>query len=116
MNPYEALANGIITQAADDYRRAVKFLKKHQHTEELEADVATQLADKKKRRMECKKQKLPQEREKKSKEERLLDSIRSNEQMAKETESFFHSEWFSQLTAIDGHWLFERIKKEMEDK
>ena len=91
MNPYESLANGIITQAADDYRRAVKFLKKHPRTDELEADVAAQLADKKKRRMERKKQKLPQEREKKSKEERLLDSIRSNEQMAQETVG--RSEW-----------------------
>jgi len=116
MKPYEALANGIITQAADDYRKAVKFLKKHPRTDELEADVAARIADKEKGRKERKKQKLPPEREKKSKVERLLDSIRSNEQMAQETERFFHSEWFSRLTKIDGHWLFERIKKEMEDE
>ena len=29
LNPYEALANGIITQAVNDYRQAIKFLKKH---------------------------------------------------------------------------------------
>ena len=115
MNPYEALANAIITQAANDYRKAVKFLKKHPRTDELEADVAARLAEKEKRRKERKEKKLPPEREKKSKEERLLDSIRSNERMAQETEKFF-SEWFSRLTTIDGHWLFERIKKELEDE
>ncbi len=29
MNPYENLANGIIIQAAKDYRRALKYIKKH---------------------------------------------------------------------------------------
>ena len=114
LNPYEALANGIITQAVNDYRQAVKFLKKHPRTDKLEADVASQLAEKKKRREERAKLKLPKEREKQSQEERLLDNIRNNELMASETEKFFQSEWFSKLTEIDGHWLLERIKKERE--
>ena len=44
VNPYEGLANGIIEQAVKDYRRAVKYLKKHPRTDVLEADVAAQLA------------------------------------------------------------------------
>lgn len=115
MNPYEALGNAIITQAADDYRKAAKFLKKHPRTDELEADVAAQLAEKKKQREERKKHNLPKAREKKSKEERLLDSIQENERMVTETERFFHSKWFAQLTEVDGQWLLEKLKKEDED-
>ena len=115
LNPYEVLANGIIAQAANDYRRAVKFLKKHPRTDELEADVAAQLAERKKRRKERAKLNLPKRHEKKSKEERLLDNIRSNERMVSETEKFFQSEWFSRLTEIDGKWLLKRLKKEMEE-
>lgn len=114
LNPYEALANGIITQAVNDYRRAAKFLKKHPRTDKLEADVIAQLAEKKKRREERAKLNLPKVREKQSKEERLLDNIRYNEQMVSDTEKFFQSEWFSKLTEIDGHWLLMRLKKEME--
>ena len=116
VNPYERLANGIIEQAVKDYRRARKYLKKHPRTEELEADVAAQLAEKKKRREERVKLKLPAVKEKPSKEERLLNNIRSNERTVSETEKFFHSEWFSRLTEIDGHWLLEQIKKEMGDE
>lgn len=46
--------------------------------------------------------------------QRLLDSIRSNGRMVKETERFFHSEWFTRLTSLDGHTLFDRIKKNLE--
>jgi len=114
LNPYEILANGIITQAANDYRQAVKFLKKHPRTDELVADVAAQRIEKQKRREERKKLNMPREREKRSKEERLLDTINENERMVSETEKFFHSEWFSRLTNINGHWLLMRLKKEME--
>lgn len=115
VNPYEKLANGIIEQAVKDYRRARKYLKKHPRTEELEADVAARLAEKKKRREERARLNLPAEKVKRSKEERLLDNIRSNERMAAEAEKFFLSDWFSRLTTIDGHWLLERLKKEMEE-
>lgn len=113
INPYERLANGIIEQAVKDYRRARKYLKKHPRTEELEAAVAAQLAKKKKRREERVKLNLPKEREKRSKEERLLDSIRSNERMAADTEKFFLSDWFTDLTEINGKWLLERLKQEV---
>lgn len=58
---YENLANAIIEQAVTDHRRAAKFLKKHPRTESLEAAVATQLADKEKRREEWKNLKIPKE-------------------------------------------------------
>lgn len=114
VNPYEKLANGIIEQAAKDYRRAAKFLKKHPHTKELEDAVASQLAEKQKRREERQKLNLPKEREKMSREERLLDNIRNNERIVAETEKFFLSDWFADLTDVDGTWLLERLKKEME--
>lgn len=113
---YENLANAIIEQVVTDYRRVAKFLKKHPRTDSLEAVVATQLADKEKRREEWKNLKIPKEREEKSKEERLLDSIQESERMAAETERFFHSKWFAQLTSLDGQLLFEHIKKELEDE
>ena len=114
LNPYERLANGIIEQAVKDYRRARKYLKKHPHTDELDAIVAAQLAEKKKRREERAKLKLPAVKEKPSKEERLLDNIRSNERMVSKTEQFFLSDWFTDLTEINGKWLLGRLKKEME--
>lgn len=86
MNPYEALANAIIEQAATDHKNAVKFLNAHPRTEELEADVAAQRIEKQKRRDERRKLNLPREREKRSKEERLLDNIAANELMVSETE------------------------------
>ena len=115
MDAYEILANAIITQAVNDYRKAAKFLKKNPRTKELEDRVAARLAKKKKLREEHKKGRLPVGKEKKSKEERLLESIRANEQMVEETERFFHSKWFTQLTSTDGYRLFEQIKQELED-
>ena len=113
-NPYESLANGIIELAVKDYRRARKYLAKHPRAEELEATVAAQLAEKKKRREERAKLKLPTVKEKLSKEERLLDNIAANERMALETEKFFLSEWFTDLTEINGKWLFTQLKQETE--
>ena len=111
---YERLANAIIEQAVEDYRRARKYLKKHPRTEELEATVAAQLAEKKKRREQRVKLNLPAERIKRSREERLLVKIKDNERTQRETEKFFQSEWFSRLTEINGEWLLKRLKKEME--
>lgn len=114
LNPYEALANGIITQAANDYRKAKKYLAKHPLTEALKRVVAAQREERKKRREELKALGLPKEREKKSKEERLYESIISNKSMVYDTEKFFRSEWFSQLTSIDGEMLLRRLENEVE--
>ena len=111
---YEKLAGGIIEEAVKDYRKAARFLSKHPHTRELEETVAKQLAEKEKRREERMKLNLPPGRERKSKEERLLDRIFSNECQLAETEKFFHSQWFGRLTNIDGQWLLERLRREQE--
>lgn len=116
VNPYERLANGIIEQAVKDYRNAARFLKNHPCTKELESIVATQLAEKKKQRTERLKLNLPVGKENISKEERLLDNIRSNERMVAETERFFLSDWFTDLTEINGKWLLERLKSKTEVK
>ena len=113
---YENLANAIIEQAVTDYRRTAKFLKKHPRTESLEAAVATQLADKEKRREEWKNLKIPKEREEKSKQERLLAAIRESERMAAETERYVHSTGFAHLTSLDAQLPFDHINKELEDE
>lgn len=114
INPYERLANGIIEQAVKDYRQAVSFLKKHPRTKELEDTVAAQLDEKKKRCQTCGKPGILPKRVKRSREESLLEKIRSNEQMTAEIEKFFLSDWFMDLTEIDGKWLLGRLKREME--
>ena len=107
MNPYEALANGIIEQAAKDHRSAAKFLRRNQRTKILEEIVAERNA----RRAERKALGLKPEKEKPSREERKLNKIISCESMIVETERFFLSDWFTDLTEVDGAWLLENIKK-----
>ena len=34
--------------------------------------------------------------------------------MRRETERFFHSAWFGQLTSIDGEWLLQNLEGEFE--
>lgn len=114
MNPYEKLANGIIEQAVKDYRKAAKFLVKHPRTKELEETVARQEAEREQRREERIKLNLSTGRERKSREERLLDRIFSYECQLAETERFFLSRWFGSLTEIDGQWLLERLRREQE--
>ena len=111
MNPYENLANAIIEQAAKDHRSAVAYLKKHPHTKELSEKVVMQRAEREKRRAELKAKKLPMERIKKSREERLLENIIARETLRYDTEKFFRSSWFEDLTDIDGKWLLERLKR-----
>lgn len=111
MNPYEALANAIIEQAAKDHKKAAKFLKKNRRTKELSEIVAAQVAAKQKRREERKALKLPAEREKLSREERKLNAIISHETLRYDTEKFFRSDWFGELTELDGEVLLSRLKQ-----
>ena len=111
MNPYEALANGIIEQAAKDHRSAAKFLRRHPRTKILEEIVARQNAERNAMRAERKALGLKPEKEKPSREERKLNKIISSESMIVETERFFLSDWFTDLTEVDGAWLLENIKK-----
>jgi hypothetical protein len=69
LDGWEALANAIILQAAEDYREARTLL----HTN---------------------------------------SRLRKPRSVIKEVEQFFHSDWFTWLTSLDGEMLLERLKKE----
>ncbi|MBQ9377124.1 MAG: hypothetical protein IJU05_04920 [Schwartzia sp.] len=114
MDPYEDLANAIIIQAADDYRNAARFLRKHPRTKELEETVAGIRAEKSRKREERKRLKLPNAREQKSREEILLDKIVDNETLLFDVKKFFRSDWFSKLTSVDGEILLAKLEKEAE--
>ena len=115
MNPYETLANAIIQQAANDHRRATKFLKANPKTDGLVATVAKQIKERKARIKARKENDEPAVAEEKTAEEKLLARIMVCEALVKDTESFFRSDWFSNLTELDGVWLLEKLKK-MEDE
>ena len=91
MEPYESLANGIIVQAVKDYREAIRFLKRHPHTPDLDTEEAKQ--DKRKRE--------------------LIEKIIKNEGERDDVERFFHSEWFELLSNLDGNALMRQVR-EME--
>lgn len=113
-NPYERLANGIIEQAVKDYRRAARFLKKNSRTKELEDEVAViryiRKKDKKLRPWMYLSDKIRHY----DPAEKLMIKIEDNERILRETEKFFLSDWFSDLTEINGKWLLERLKHELE--
>ena len=113
INSYESLANAIIKQAAKDHRCATRYLKKNPRTKELVEKVAVEQAEREKRREELKGKNRPLPRIKKSRDERLLDRIISNEILLYDTEKFFRSKWFGILSDLDGGMLLTRIK-EME--
>ena len=114
VNPYERLANGIIEQAVKDYRRAVRFLKRHPRTKDLEDAVAliryARKKDKKARPWLYKSDKIKHYEP----AEKLMIRIEENERIQRETEKFFLSDRFSDLTEINGKWLLERLKHELE--
>lgn len=72
---YCDLANGIIEQAVNDYRKALRMKKKNSNY-------------------------TPKDR---------YMSIEN-------LESFFKSKWFSALTKIDGIWLMNKIKEEINNE
>ena len=113
LNPYETLANAIIEQAAKDHQRATAYLKKNPRTKELAERVATEIAEREKRRAERKANKLPLPHIKKSREERQMDSIISHETLRYDAEKFSRSAWFGVLSDLDGTLLLSRLK-EME--
>ena len=103
MSPYEALANAtIIQQAATDHRRAAKFLQSHTRTKELEDTVAKQIKEQKERIKARRKDNLPPVKETKSAEELLLDRITYCEWLMEDAEEFFLSDWFTDLTDVNG--------------
>ena len=88
MNPHEELANAIVVQAVKDYRHALRFLKRHPHTPELDAEEARK--DKRKRS--------------------LLDKIVKNESARDEVERFFRSGWLETLSNLDGEVLLRKVR------
>lgn len=114
---YEKLANTIIIQAVKDYRAARRYLKKHPHTKELDETVAEQdrrwreQEEKQRKRQGGRKAKEPPER-KPTREGKQLSRIIDAEKVLSEVERFFHSEWFGQLTSLDGEMLLRKIREE----
>lgn len=111
MEPYQALANAIIKQAVADHKRAVKFLKHNRHTKKLDVVVDRQIKERKARiRKRCA-EGLHPVAEGKTAEEILLNRILVCEALVEDTEEFFLSDWFSDLTDLNGAWLLEELRK-----
>ena len=82
MESYERLASAIIIEAVKDYRKAIRFLKHHPHTPELDND--------------------PQQNA-------LRDKVIKNENERDATERFFRSGWFEMLSSLDGEVLLKKV-------
>lgn len=73
IDEYQLLANAIVLQAANDWKRANR-----------EMDKSKPLSPK----------------------------WKEWNKLKKECEEFFHSEWYGKLTALEGNYILERLKKE----
>ena len=82
MESYERLASAIIIEAVKDYRKAIRFLKHHPHTPELDND--------------------PQQNA-------LRDKVIKNENERGAVERFFRSGWFEMLSSLDGEVLLKKV-------
>ena len=82
MEPYQSLVNALIIQAVKDYRKAIRFLKHHPHTPELDND--------------------PQQNA-------LRDRVIKNENERGAVERFFRSGWFEMLSSLDGEVLLKKV-------
>ena len=82
MEPYQSLVNAIIIQSVKDYRKAIRFLKHHPHTPDLDND--------------------PQQNA-------LRDKVIKNENERGAVERFFRSGWFEMLSSLDGEVLLKMV-------
>ena len=82
MESYERLASAIIIEAVKDYRKAIRFLKHHPHTPELDND---------------------------SQQNALREKVIKNENERDATERFFRSGWFEMLSSLDGEVLLKKV-------
>ena len=90
MNPYEDLANAIVIQAVKDYRQALRFLKHHPHTPDIDTEEA-----------------------KANKHKRVLrNKILEHECERDDIERFFRSGWYKALTSVDGEYLIQKLREE----
>lgn len=108
MDGYENPANAIILQAVKDYRRNMRFLKKHPVTDSLKKAIK---ARKQERSLiyERTGEKPPL-----SDEERLMSKIIGCKREISGIEQFFHSNWYSILTDISGEYLLSKLKEELK--
>lgn len=88
MEPYENLVNAIILQAVKDYRKALRFLKRHPHTPDLDTDEA--VLDKRK--------------------SSLRAMIIKKENERDDIECFFRSGWFEALSNLNGVALLDKVR------
>jgi len=88
-DPYENLANAIIVQAADDYRKSLKTLKQ---LRELDTKKMTAKA-----------------------KEKYATRLYRAEQDFKEVRSFFYSDWYAVLTSVNPEFILSKLDKECED-
>ena len=88
MEPYENLANAIILQAVKDYRQALRYLKRHPHTQDL--DSAEAMHDMRKRA--------------------LRSMIIRKENERDEIEQFFRSDWFEVISNLNGEALQSKVR------
>ena len=109
---YQNLANAIILRAAKDYRASRTYLKNHPKTEELVATVKKQRELRKKRREKREALGLPEVKEPRTLDEYRLSRILYAEKMQKDTERFFRSHWFCQLSEADGKTVLSRLEEE----
>ena len=82
MEPYQSLVNAIIVQAVKDYRKAIRFLKHHPHTPDLDNDLQ---------------------------QNALRDKVIKNENERDAVERFFQSGWFEMLSSLDGEVLLKKV-------
>lgn len=103
---YENLANAIVLQAVRDYRRNMRFLKRHPLTDTLRETVKKQKCERK-AVYERTGEKPPV-----SAEERLMSKIIGCKREITRIELFFNSNWYSVLTDIPGSYLLSELKEE----
>lgn len=85
---WENLANGIVLQACDDYRAALRLLAKHpDYARRIAEDVALKGS--------------------------LAARLRTAVRHVKECEAFFRSAWFGELTRIDPEKLIRVLREEV---
>ena len=82
MEPYQCLVKALIIQADKDNRKAIRFLKHHPHTPELDND---------------------------SQQNALRDKVIKNENERGAVERFFRSGWFEMLSSLDGEVLLKKV-------
>ncbi|MBQ3393779.1 MAG: hypothetical protein IJG64_01340 [Oscillospiraceae bacterium] len=139
-NPHQNLANAIVTQAAQDWKSAVAYLKDHKETPELLSAVEERKAERARLVEEWvanrKKEKLMTLADPKgktwedmtvsipkmigerllpySKDELLLAKIKLKRDEIKDIEAWFHTNAFSTLTDLNPDYLIKLLRKEAE--